>query len=527
MSLPRVAIVGRPNVGKSSLLNMLARAKVSIVDPTPGVTRDRVTVVIELQGPTLTEPVRLAEVIDTGGFGVYTAEGGRFDDAGEDLNDLTAHIEAQIAAAVDQADVILFVVDAQAGITALDETVAQLLRQRSRPRDGRQTPVFVVANKVDADKWESHAMEASALGFGEPWIIGARNNFRRRDFCERLFEALPDATAQREPDPLMRVALVGRRNAGKSSFVNALAGEPRCIVSEIAGTTRDAIDVRFELDGRSMLAIDTAGVRKRTKLADRVEYWAFERCQQAILRADAVLLLIDATERITGIDKRLGAFVLNQFKPCVIVVTKWDLAEGRKNKKGQTVSIEDYRKYIEEELRGMSFCPIVFTSATEGFGLRESIDTAFKLFEQSLQRVSTSKLNNLIREILDERGPSSKLGTRAKILYTTQVAVAPPTILLVVNKPELFNDEYQRYLLNRIRENAPFDEVPIRMIYRERQRADLDELLSRRPARDEEPGEPEIEIARGIEPPPLVPFAIDDTDEYDIDLDDEDGDILN
>jgi GTP-binding protein len=284
----------------------------------------------------------------------------------------------------------------------------------------------------------------------------------------------------------MRVALVGRRNAGKTSFVNALAGEPRCIDSEIAGTTRDAIDVRFEMDGHSMVAIDTAGDRKRSKYADRVEHWAFERCQQAITRADCVMLLIDSTQRITGIDKRLGAAILHQFKPCLIVVTKWDLAEGRKNKQGKLITIEDYQKYIEKELPGMYFCPIIFTSATESVGLREAMRTAYKLFEQAQHRISTSKMNEMMRDILAERGPTSKLGTAVKILYTTQVAITPPTILLVVNKPDLFTDDYQRYMLNRLRERVPYDEIPIRLIIRERQRAELDDLLSGRHKRERE-----------------------------------------
>ncbi|MCA9306211.1 MAG: ribosome biogenesis GTPase Der [Phycisphaerales bacterium] len=519
MSLPRVAIVGRPNVGKSSILNMLARAKVSIVDPTPGVTRDRVTVVVELDGPTMTEPRRLAEVVDTGGFGVYTADYARFDDAGEDLHTLTNQIEAQITAAVDQADLILFVIDSQDGITTLDETVAELLRKRVTGKGNRNIPVQVVANKVDSERWEPHAYEAAALGFGEPLLLGAKNNFHRRHFLDALYAMLPETATQRDPDPEMRVALVGRRNAGKSSFVNALAGEPRCIVSEIAGTTRDAIDVKFEIDGRSMVAIDTAGVRKRSKFADRVEHWAFERCQQAIVRADCVLLLIDSTQKITAVDKRLGAAVLDQFKPCVIVVTKWDLADGRKNKQGKVVTIEDYQKYIEKELPGMSFCPIVFTSAAESVGLREAMSTAYKLFEQAQQRITTSKMNDMMREILAERGPTSKLGTKVKILYTTQVRITPPTILLVVNHPDLFTDDYQRYMLNRLRERVPFDEVPIRLIIRERQRAELDDLLSGRHKREREAQQAAALLVDEHNAPIEIDLGDDDDDSEDLMID--------
>lgn len=490
MSLPRIAIVGRPNVGKSSLLNMLAKAKVSIVDPTPGVTRDRVSHIIDLEGPLKTEPHKLVEIIDTGGYGVYTAEGARYDDAGEDLQTLTADIEAQIGAAVSTADLILFVVDAQSGITTLDETVAKLLRERRLVKDegGKQRalPVQMVANKVDANNWEPHGLEAAALGFGEPWLVSALNNYLRREFREKLFAAMPEPTPDTDAQPEMKIALVGRRNAGKSSFVNALAGENRVIVSEIAGTTRDAIDVRFEMDGRTMVAIDTAGVRKRSKFADAVEQFANMRMAQSVVRADVVLLLIDATEKISAIDKRLGSQIFESFKPCVIVVSKWDLAQGRKNRKGEMLSPDDYQKYIEKELPGLDTAPIIFTSAKEKIGIEQVVEVAFDLFEQSQLRISTGKINKILKDILASRGPSSRLGTQAKVLFATQVAVAPPTFVIVVNKPELFKGEYERYLLNRLRETTPFTEVPVRLFFRERRRADIEDLLSGRHKRDQE-----------------------------------------
>lgn len=458
-------------------MNMLAKAKVSIVDPTPGVTRDRVSTIIELTGPLKTEIPRLAEVTDTGGYGVYTAEGGRFDDAGEDLSRLTGDIERQISAAVERSDLILFVVDAQSGITSLDETIAGLLRQRGLGGKDRELRVQVVANKVDADNWEPFALEASALGFGEPWMVSAKTNFRRRDFTERLFSIIPEESRD-DGTPEMRIALVGRRNAGKSTFVNALAGEERVIVSEIAGTTRDSVDVRFEMDGRSLVAIDTAGLRKRTKLDGAVEFFAMQRMYASIERADVVLMCLDATQDISGIDKRLGKAVTDAFKPCIIVVTKWDLVEGRKGRFGREVKAEDYLEYIQKELPGLSHAPIVLSAAVDSTGLNEVVEVAFELFDQARERVSTSRLNDIVRGILEERGPSSTLGTRVKVLFVSQVATSPPTIVLVVNKPDLFTPEYERYMLNRLREATPFKEVPIRLILRERKRADLADLLS-------------------------------------------------
>jgi len=465
MSLPRIAIVGRPNVGKSSLLNLLARERVSIVDPTPGVTRDRVTALAEFEGPLRVEPAKTAEVVDTGGYGVYTAEGGRFNEIGEDLGALAGPIEAQIDHAVRSADVILLVVDTQAGISALDETFAQLLRERAGETSA---PILVVANKTDSERWEPHAAEASALGFGEPAMVSAKTNHLRRALRERLYEVLPQEAGLQDGLPEMRLAIIGKRNAGKSTFVNALAGEERVIVSEIAGTTRDAVDVRFEIDGRSCIAIDTAGLRRKKSLPDQIEWHAHQRALRGIDRADLALLLVDATESISKVDKQLSLEIQKRFKPCVIVVNKWDLAAGRPGRKGRPITVQDYRKYLEKELEGLRRSPIVFTSALAGQGLREAVGVAFELYEQARTRMSTGELNRVIRGLLERRGPSSRLGRQAKIFYAAQVAVAPPTIALVVNDPELFSPEYRRYLLNRLAEETPFEEVPIKLLIRPR-----------------------------------------------------------
>jgi len=479
MSLPRIAIVGRPNVGKSSLLNMLSRQKVSIVDSTPGVTRDRVSTVIELTGPLQTEPMKLIEVIDTGGFGVYTAQGERFNEVGDDLSQLSGAIEAQIEHAVRTSDLILFVVDAQTGVTALDETFAQHLRIGAADAGCR---VLLLANKVDAENWEAYAAEASSLGFGEPVLVSAKTNFMRRALCERLYAEAPKAMGERDQIAEMKLAIVGKRNAGKSTLVNTLAGEERVIVSEIAGTTRDAVDVRFEMDGKTFVAIDTAGLRRRKSIPNRVEWFAQQRSLQSVDRGDVVLFLLDATDHISKVDKQLSKQILDRFKPCVIVVNKWDLVEGRKNKKGIEITIEDYQEYLGKELGGLSRCPIVFVSATENEGVRDAVELAFELYEQARRRVSTGELNRTFDEILERRGPSSKLGTQAKILYVSQVSVAPPTIVMKVNRAGLFTPGYVRYLMNRLAETTPFEEVPIRLLIRDRTHNDPRDESSRNPA---------------------------------------------
>ena len=477
--LPRIAIIGRPNVGKSSLFNRLAGRRISIVDPTPGVTRDRISHTIEILAPTELadgEP-RYAELIDTGGYGVYTAEGKRFDDAGEDLSRLTGAIEAQIRAAADEADIILFVIDAQDGVTTLDQTIAAMMR-----RNGHAPKVVMVANKVDDESWESAALEAASLGFGNPIPVSAASGYRKRGFFEAVWEELGRRAPQvggPERDAEMKLAIVGRRNAGKSSLINALAGQPRVIVSEIAGTTRDAIDVRFEVEGKAMLAIDTAGVRKRKSWSDEIESFAHQRMLNAISRADVCVLLLDATEKSSQVEKRLAQELEENHKPVVIAVNKWDLVERK-------LKPADYLDYLEQEFPGLAFAPIVFLSAKDGAGVKDLVRMAFNLHRQANHREGTGRLNAVIRDILSERGPSSKLGTRAKVFYVSQIDVRPPTIVMVVNKPDLFKGQYERYFLNQLREHLPFSEVPIRLVFSERKRMSFSELASRKKDRDEE-----------------------------------------
>lgn len=456
---PKIVIVGRPNVGKSSLMNLLAGRRVSIVEPTAGVTRDRISTHIVLPQIKRGDPVRRAELIDTGGYGLT------------DNADLTPQIERQIAQGLGEADLVLFVIDAQSGITPLDETVARLIRT-----SGSQTPVLLVANKVDSEKNEALAYDAMRLGFGEPVMVAAITGRNKFDLFEELhdsidFSKFPDGDEDGDTSgaggggPL--IALVGKRNAGKSTMVNALAGEQRVIVSEIEGTTRDSVDVRFQIDGKTFTAIDTAGVRKRKSLDGDIEYYSMHRSLRSVRRADVCLLLIDAAVPVSQVDKKLVNEINEHFRPTVIVVNKWDLAEKKSTQ-------EEYVEYLDKELRGLSFAPIVFTCANKGEGMRDAIGMAMNLYEQARHRTPTGELNQIVQAIMSQGAPRSKLGKQPKVYYATQVDIDPPTIALFVNTPELFDSNYLRYFDNRMREELAFSEVPIKVLVRDRRAAPAD-----------------------------------------------------
>ena len=439
MSLPVVAIVGRPNVGKSSLLAFLTRQLVSIIEPTAGVTRDRVSAVCEIGEVYF-------ELVDTGGYGI------------EDIDDLSEHIERQIRYAIGQADLILFVCDVRDGVVPLDQDVARLLR----PYSDR---TVLVVNKADEPRQADQAGEFATLGYGQPICVSA-THYRGRADLEEAILARIDSDSALPPDPVMKLAIVGRRNVGKSTLINALAGEERVIVSEVPGTTRDAIDVRFEIDGRTFVAIDTAGVRKKTKMADAVEFYGYTRVTQSIRRADVVLLLIDAIAMITEVDKKLAGLIAEEFKPCVLVINKWDLAKGR-------AGTGDFGEYLDRLLPQLSFAPVAFVSAREAHNVTAAVETAWALFKQASFRVGTGQLNAALAEVTALRGPSPKRGRKSpKILYGTQITTQPPTLVLFVNSPSLIRQEYQRFLLNRLRQRLPFEEIPIRLIFRARRGRD-------------------------------------------------------
>ncbi|MBN1555298.1 MAG: ribosome biogenesis GTPase Der [Phycisphaerae bacterium] len=444
MSLPVVAIVGRPNVGKSSLLNCLAGRRISIVDATPGVTRDRVSTTLALgEG----DSVRYVELVDTGGMGV------------EDVDHLTEHVENQILYSIAAANLVLFVVDAREGIVSLDKHVAQQLRRHDKQ-------VILVANKIDQAGVLTELGELTRLGFGEPVPVSAAHKQNLHDLLDVMIDRLGELPADIPPEPVLKLAVVGKRNAGKSTFINALAGEDRLIVSETPGTTRDSVDVEIEFEGKHLVLIDTAGVKKKNKFANDIEFYSQHRALRSVRRADVVAMLIDASVPVSQVDKSLAGMIAEEHKPVVIVVNKWDLAKG-------VATGEDYIEYFEKTFPELSYAPISLTAAKDGVNLHETIALAGQLFGQASHRVTTAKLNEAIRQILQKRGPSHKRGTKPpKIYYASQVAVEPPTIVCFVNDPRSFDQSYQRFLTNQLREYLPFAEVPIRVFFRKRERSE-------------------------------------------------------
>ena len=447
MSIPKVAIVGRPNVGKSSILNWQAGKLVSVVDPTAGVTRDRVDYLMH-------HGDRYFQLVDTGGIGIV------------DADDLSADVEQQIQFGIDEADLILFVVDGMAGLTPLDKEVAERLRRVDLPK-------LIVVNKCDSTKTDLEMYEFIGLADAPMLQTSVKGNRNRRELLESILELLPDAAvdeaeagADQASDPELKLAIVGRRNVGKSTFINALAETERMIVSEVAGTTRDSVDVRFELDGKVFVAIDTPGVRKRKSLANDIEYYGLVRAQKSIRRASVVLMFFDASERISRVDKQLVDEVQKQSKPCIFVVNKWDLGLDAE------MTSEKWAEYLFVNFPMQRHVPVAFVTAKDGRNIKQLINLCQAIYKQSRTRVSTGALNRVVEAAYRANPPRYQKNRRPKIFYATQVATEPPTIVLKCNEPKLFDNNWKRYLLGYMREELPFKEVPIRLYLRGRDKDD-------------------------------------------------------
>jgi GTP-binding protein len=439
MALPVVAIIGRPNVGKSSLFNALAGEMISIVEPTAGVTRDRVSTIIG-------RDEKYFELVDTGGYGVVDAQ------------QLSEHIEQQIITAIESANIVLFLVDIRDGIVPLDEKIAQLLRKEG-------LDVIGVANKADDARMFPAAGEFSRLGFGEFICVSATNNLNKQVLLDKIFERLSGIESARPAEPVMKIAIVGKQNVGKSALVNSMVGSERVIVSETPGTTRDSIDVRFERDGKTIVVIDTAGIRKKSKMADSIEFYSFVRATRSIQRADVVLFLIDATAEVSEVDKKIARIIADECKSCIIVINKWDLA------KKATVTGK-YEEYLTKLLPGLRYAPIAFTTATEAKNVQGVLDLAAAVFKQATTWIPTGRLNKAFDSIKAESMSAGKRGGSGhpKIYYATQVAVNPVTILMFVNRPELFEENHRKFIVGRLRELLPIAEVPIRLLARSHSR---------------------------------------------------------
>jgi GTP-binding protein len=436
MPLPVVAIVGRPNVGKSSLFNWLVGKRISIVDPTAGVTRDRVSSIVEHGG-------RFFDLMDTGGIGIV------------DSQDLSADVERQIQLAIDQADVILFVTDARSGPMALDQTVADRLRPLGKP-------TICVVNKCDTDALALQASEFHRLGYQPVLAVSAEQERGKAKLLAEVVKRLPPPRDEKAPaEVALKLAIVGRRNAGKSTFINALAQADRVIVSEIPGTTRDSVDVRFERDGKTFIAIDTAGVRHRSSLSGDIEFYSLARAERSIRRADVVLMFFDAQRSIGRIDKQLTEYILEHHKPAIFVFNKWDLLK-------EQVSTEEFVEYVKKMFPMLDYVPMAFVTAKEGKNVYRVLNLAQQLAKQSRQRVSTGELNRVLRHALEANPPAQKGKRLPKVYFASQVATEPPTIVLFTNGPDLFDDVYRRYLLKHFRDQLPFAEVPIKLDFRSR-----------------------------------------------------------
>jgi len=449
MSKPIVALVGRPNVGKSTLFNRLVGERLAIVDETPGTTRDRLFGEAEWNG-------REFHVVDTGGIDPTHGGGAPLSIGSADFID---DIRKQAKVAIDEADAVLFVTDGQTGVTSPDLEVADILRRSQKKLDDGTfwPPIIVVVNKTESRDPRDTAPEFYELGLGEPYPVSAVHGTGSGDLLDALVAAFPEQKAEEEDDSV-KIAIVGKPNAGKSSLLNKLVGEERAIVSHIPGTTRDATDTKIDVNGLPVTLIDTAGIRKRGKIEHGVEQYSVLRSFKALERADVALLMIDATTGITAQDAHIAGFILDEWKSCVVVVNKWDAVEK------DSYSMEEFTKRVRNDLNFMDYVPLLFISAKTGQRVDQVLPMALRVQEERLARLTTSKINEVIHRAQDKHPHPSHAGRQLKMFYGTQVRSDPPTFMIYVNEPKLMHFTYIRYLENQIREEYGFLGTPIRIV---------------------------------------------------------------
>ena len=437
MSKPIVAIIGKPNVGKSTFFNYLVGSRISIVEDTPGVTRDRIYAETNWRGRDFT-------LIDTGGI-----------EPNSD-NIILSQMREQANLAISMADVIIFLTDIRQGVTAADKEIAVMLKKSGKP-------IVLVCNKADnIEKDKDEIYEFYNLGIGEPFPISAANAIGIGDVLDAIYEKFPKADEEDNDDDKIKVAVIGKPNVGKSSLINKILGENRAIVSDIAGTTRDAIDSEFENDKGKYILIDTAGVRKKSKIKENIEKYSIMRTLLAIERADVCLMMIDAKDGVTDQDAKIAGEAHEAGKGVIIVVNKWDAIEK------ETGTLERYKRDIYQKLKYLSYAPIIFISALTGQRVNKLFDLINQVAEQNSLRIKTSILNQVINEAIAIVQPPSDKGKRLRIYYGTQVSTKPPTFVIFVNDKKLFHFSYERYLVNQIRKEFGLVGTPIRIIPREK-----------------------------------------------------------
>ncbi len=466
---PLVAIVGRPNVGKSTFFNRMIGERIAIVEDMPGTTRDRIYGDTDWNGREFT-------LIDTGGL-----------ELGSDIpvgqvglngqpGDIMKRVRAQAELAIEEADVIIFMVDAQAGITAADEEVADLLRRTKKP-------VILAANKSDNARLRQDVVEFYALGIGEPITISSTQGTGTGDLLDLIVDALPpeQERSEGEEEEVTRIAIVGRPNVGKSALLNAILGFQRTIVSDVPGTTRDAIDIEFEYKDKKLVLIDTAGIRRRGRVGPGVEKYSVLRASRAIDRCDVALLVIDASEGLAAQDTHIAGEIQEKAKGVVVIVNKWDLAQAQRREEREGIypapddaieSAEHYRKIIAEGLKFIPYAPIVFTSAKTGYHVQSLLDTVLNIAEMRYLRIPTSRLNEVVQEAVRRHNPTVFKGKFMKIYYATQTQVNPPTFVFFVNDPQALHFSYERYLENQLRHAFSFKGTGIRLQFRSRPRSE-------------------------------------------------------